>query len=144
MRHTRRIGRILWVASFAGHRVVRRAAARCSLRARDRWAGAADAAAGAGALAAADLLASVCSSSTATAGLFDVKVLKNNQNLLLQCAGQSLYILWVPSTERVGCTHRRAWVWVLRWCFVGAFIWSVIVQEQRTRLWSAWDSVVCA
>ena len=95
-------------------------------------------------MAAADLLASVCSSSTATAGLFDVKVLQYNQNLLLQCAGQSLCISWVPSTGRAGCTRRRAWVWVLRWCFVGAFIWSVIVQEHRTCLRSVRDCVVCA
>ena len=38
----------------------------------DRWAGAVATAAGAGARAATDLLSMACSSSTATAGLFDV------------------------------------------------------------------------
>ena len=87
---------------------------------------------------------SVLSSSTAEAGLFDMKVLKNKQDLLLQCAGQSLYILCVPSTGRAGCTHRRAWVWALHWCFVAACIRSVIVQDSRTCLRSARDSDRCA
>ena len=35
-------------------------------------------------------------------------------------------------------------MWALRWYFVGAFIWSVIVQDHITCLRSARDSVVCA
>ena len=76
-------GRVWERGKFCGSQSWRRArllAARS--RERDRWAAAAAAAAGAGAWAAADLLASVCSSSTATAGLFDVKLLQNNQDLL--------------------------------------------------------------
>ena len=58
-------------------------AARC---ARDRWAGAAAAAAGAGTRAAADLLTSARRTLVAMAGLFDTKKLEKDQGLLLQCA----------------------------------------------------------
>ena len=91
------------MVSFVGHRVVRRArllAARS--RERDRWAAAAAAAAGAGAWAAADLLASVCSSSTATAGLFDVKLLQNNQDLLLQCCSAPRSFCTFPGCRAQG------------------------------------------
>ena len=61
-----------------------------------RWAGADATAAGAGARAAADLLSMACSSSTATAGLFDVKLLKEHHHLLLEHAGK-IWSFWQMS-----------------------------------------------
>ena len=112
--------------------------------ARDRWAGAAAAAAGAGAWAAVDLLASACSSSTATAGLFDMKLLKETQHLQLEHAGKLRSIPSEPSRGRVGSARCSATVWCVGRIEAGAFVVSVRAWEQHVRAWSARDWAVCA
>ena len=62
----------------------------------DRWAGAAATAARAGARASADLLSMACLSSTATAGLFDMKLLKEHHHLLFEHAGK-IWSFWQMS-----------------------------------------------
>ena len=110
----------------------------------DRWAGAAAAAAGAGAWAAVDLLASACSSSTATAGLFSMKLLKKIHHLQLENAGKFWSFLQEPSRGRVGSACCGATVWTLRCLEAGGFIGSVRVREQHVRVRSVRDWAVCA
>jgi hypothetical protein len=95
-------------------------------------------------LAAADLLASVCSSSTATAGLFDVKLLKEHHHLLLEHAGK-IWSFWrMSSSGRVDCACCCATVWTLRCLEAGGFVGSVRVREQHVRVCSVRDWAVCA
>ena len=111
--------------------------------ARDCWAGAAAAAAGCGLLGSTDLLASALRTSVAMAGLFDVKVPKKGQLVLLLLGGRDLSIRRVLSrrTESCACCCR-----LLRACschVAGAFVGSVCEQEQHVRMCSVWDIVVC-
>ena len=95
-------------------------------------------------MAAADLLASVCSSSTATAGLFDVKLLKEHHHLLLEHAGK-IWSFWLMSgSGRVECACCCATVWTLRCLEAGGFVGSVRVREQHVRVRSVRDWAVCA
>ena len=110
----------------------------------DRWAGAAATAAGAGARAADDLLSMACSSSTATAGLFDMKLLKETQHLQLEHAGKLRSIPSEPSRGRVGSARCSATVWCVGRIEAGAFVVSVRAWEQHVRTWSARDWAVCA
>ena len=110
----------------------------------DRWAGAAATAAVAGARAAADLLSMACSSSTATAGLFDMKLLKETQHLQLEHAGKLRSIPSEPSRGRVGSARCSATVWCVGRIEAGAFVVSVRAWEQHVRAWSARDWAVCA
>ena len=101
--------------------------------ARDCWAGAAAAAAGCGLLGSTDLLASALRTSVAMAGLFDVKVPKKGQLVLLLLGGRDLSIRRVLSrrTESCACCCR-----LLRACschVAGAFVGSVCEQEQHVR-----------
>ena len=110
----------------------------------DRWAGAAASAAGAGARAAADLLSMACSSSTATAGLFDMKLLKETQHLQLEHAGKLRSIPSEPSRGRVGSARCSATVWCVGRIEAGAFVVSVRAWEQHVCAWSARNWAVCA
>ena len=109
-----------------------------------RWAGADATAAGAGARAAADLLSMACSSSTATAGLFDMKLLKETQHLQLEHAGKLRSIPSEPRRGRVGSARCSATVWCVGRIEAGAFVVSVRAWEQHVCAWSARNWAVCA
>ena len=98
----------------------------------------------AGARAAADLLAMAFSSSTAMAGLFDMKLLKETQHLQLEHAGKLRSIPSEPSRGRVGSARCSATVWCVGRIEAGAFVVSVRAWEQHVRAWSARDWSVCA
>ena len=99
----------------------------------DQWAGAAAAAAGAGARAAVSLLAMACWPSTATAGLFGMKLLKEHQHLQLEHAGKLWSFLREPSRGRVGSACRGATVWAFGCVETGAFAGSVRARERHVR-----------
>ena len=103
------------------------------VRETDRWAGAAATAARAGARASADLLSMACLSSTATAGLFDMKLLKKHHHLQLEHAGKTWSVLREPSSGRVGSACCGATVWAFGCLETGAFAGSVRAWEQHVR-----------
>ena len=90
--------------------------------------------AGAGARAAACLLAMACSSSMATAGLFDMKLLKEHQYLQLEHAGKIWSFPHETSRGRVGSACCGATLWCVGRFEAGAFVMSV----------RAWEQHVCA
>ena len=74
-----------------------------------------------------------CCSSTATAGLFGMKLLKEHQHLQLEHAGKLWSFLREPSKGRVGCACCGATVWAFRRLEAGAFVGSVRAWEQHVR-----------
>ena len=116
-------------------------AARC---ARDRWAGAAAAAAGAGTRAAADLLTSARRTLVAVAAGRTVRheEAREGPGPVAAVRRGDLHFCWVPSSERAGCARRCASAWALSWHTTGAFVGLALVREPSACMWSARDSVV--
>ena len=111
---------------------------------RDRWAGAAVAAAGCGVAGGADLFASALRMLAAIVSMLDPMMSKKNLLLLLLGAGGNGSFCGVPRWGRQGCACCGSSLRTCRCCVEGACVRSVRAQEQPVRMCSAWMCGLCA